>query len=99
MEEVQKYFIENSELSCQIGGIQGVCKKYGKPEKKQLMDMVSLYRYDAKIRESIENETSYSFDIPLDELYKIIPKSRKAKDRYKELVKILSNKNITMNIR
>ena len=63
------------------------------------MDMVSLYRYDAKIRESIENETSYSFDIPLDELYKIIPKSRKAKDRYKGLIETLNKRNITMNIR
>ena len=99
MEEVQRYFIDNSDPTCKIWGIQGACRKYGKPEKKQLMDMVSLYRHDPKIRESIENETSYSFDISLDELYKLIPKSRKAKDRYKELVKMLDNRNITMNIR
>lgn len=99
MEEVQRYFIDNSENTCRIGGIQGACRKYGKPEKKQLMDLVSLYRHDPKIRESIENETSYSFDISLDELYKLIPKSRKAKDRYNGLVKMLDNRNITMNIR
>ena len=99
MEEVQEYFIDNSEDTCRIGGIQGACRKYGKPEKKQLMDMVSLYRHDSQIRDSIENETSYSFDISLDELYKLIPKSRKAKDRYNGLVKMLDNRNITMNIK
>ena len=99
MEEVQKYFIENSENTCRIWGIQGACRKYGKPEKKLLMDMISLYRHDPKIRDSIENETPYSFDIPLDELYKLIPKTRKAKDRYNGLVRMLNNRNITMNIR
>ena len=99
MEEVQEYFIDNSENTCRIGGIQGACRKYGKPEKKQLMDMVSLYRHDPRIRDSIENEVPYSFDIGLDELYKLIPKSRKAKDRYNGLVKMLDNRNITMNIR
>lgn len=99
MEEVQKYFIDNSDPTCKIGGIQGACRKYGKPEKKQLMDMVSLYRHDPRIRDGIENEKAYSFDISLDELYKLIPRPRKAKDRYNGLVKMLNNRNITMNIR
>ena len=51
-----------------------------------------------KIRDSIENETPYSFDITLDELYKIIPKKRKAKDRYNKLCKYLNDRGINMNI-
>lgn len=99
MEEVQKYFIENSVDTCRIWGIRGACRKYGKPEKKQLMDLVSLYRYDAGIRDSIENGRAYSFDIGLDELYRLVPRPRKARDRYNGLVRMLNNKNITMNIR
>lgn len=98
MESVQRYFIENSGPSCKIGGIQEPCKKYGKPEKKWLMDLVALYPYDPTIRNSIENGTAYSFSIPLDELYRIIPRPRKAKDRYKAFIRFLEDKGITMNI-
>lgn len=85
MEEVQEYFIKNSPSTCKIGGVMKPCKRYSKPEKNCIMDMISLYSYDPKIRDSIENETTYSFDITLDELYNLIPKKRKAKDRYNKL--------------
>ena len=98
MESVQRYFIENSDPSCKIGGIQEPCKKYGKPEKKRFMDLVSLYPYDSKIRGSIENGQAYSFTISLNDLFRFIPKPRKAKDRYKAFIRFLKDKNITMNI-
>lgn len=98
MADVQEYFIKNSPASCKIGGIKKPCRKYTKPDKGKMMDMVLLYSYDSKIRDSIENETAYSFSISLDELYSIIPKSRKAKDRYNDLVKFLNERKICMNI-
>lgn len=98
MSDVQEYFRENSPGSCRIEGIKRPCKKYSKPEKKLMMDIVLLYAYDSRIRDSIKNGTPYSFTITLDELYKRIPKPRKAKDRYKDYVRFLGNKGITMNI-
>ena len=41
---------------------------------------------------------AYSFSITLDELYNLIPKSRKAKDRYNKLINFLNTKNIKMTI-
>lgn len=98
MSDVQEYFRENSPGSCRIEGIKKPCKKYSKPEKKLMMDIVLLYDYDSRIRDSIKNGTPYSFTITLDELYKRIPKPRKAKDRYKDYIRFLGNKGITMNI-
>lgn len=98
MESVQRYFIENSDPSCKIGGIQEPCKKYGKPEKKRFMDLVSLYPYEPKIRDSIENGKAYSFSIPLNALFKLIPRPRKAKDRYKAFIGFLKDRGITMKI-
>ena len=98
MSDVQEYFRENSPGSCRIEGIKRPCKKYNKPVKKLMMDIVLLYAYDSRIRDSIKNGTPYSFTITLDELYKRIPKPRKAKDRYKDYVRFLGNKGITMNI-
>ena len=98
MESVQRYFIENSDPSCKIGGIIEPCRKYGKPEKKRFMDMVSLYSYDPMIRDSIENGKAYSFSIPLDDLFRFIPRPRKAKDRYKAFIRFLKDRGITMNI-
>lgn len=98
MADVQEYFIKNSPKDCKIGGIKKPCRKFKKPEKKMMVEMILLYSYDAKIRDSIENGTSYSFTITLDKLYDIIHKSRKAKDRYKDLVKFLRSRRISMNI-
>lgn len=96
--DVQEYFIKNSPVNCKIEGIKKPCRKYSKPDKKKMMDMVLLYSYDFNIRNSIENETSYSFNITLDELYKTIPRTRKAKDKYKDFIGFLKNRNIYMTI-
>lgn len=71
MSDVQEYFRENSPGNCRIEGIKRPCRKYSRPEKKLMMDIVLLYDYDSRIRDSIKNETPYSFAITLDELYKI----------------------------
>jgi len=99
MANIQEYFISNSLNTCKIEGIKKPCKKYSKPNKKQMIDMISLYSYDSKIRDNIENETNYSFDISLTKLHGIIPKSRKAKDRYNDLYNLLISRKITMNIK
>ena len=98
MSDVQEYFRKNSPESCRIEGIKKPCRKYSRPEKKLMMDIVLLYDYDPRIKDSIKKEIPYSFTITLDELYKIIPKPRKAKDRYKDYIRFLGNKGITMNI-
>lgn len=63
-----------------------------------IFDMILLYTYDSKIRDSIMKGKAYSFSITLDELYNLIPKSRKAKDRYKGFVNFLNTKKIKMTI-
>lgn len=98
MSDVQEYFRKNSPESCRIEGIKKPCRKYSRPEKKLMMDIILLYDYDPRIKDSIKKEIPYSFTITLDELYKIIPKPRKAKDRYKDYIRFLGNKGITMNI-
>lgn len=98
MSDVQEYFKSNSDSSCKIDGILKPCPKYTISEKKMIFDLIQLYSYDSKIRDSIENGNSYSFNITLDELYKLIPKSRKAKDRYSGFINFLNSKNIKMTI-
>lgn len=98
MYEVQEYFRENSSLGCKVEGIKKPCPKLSKPEKKQTVDMITLYSYDPEIRESIRKEKDYSFTITLGELFTLIPKPKKTKDRYKNLVKFMITRGITMNI-
>lgn len=98
MSDVQEYFKSNSDSSCKIDGILKPCPKYTKPEKGMIYDMILLYSYDPMIRNSIENGKPYSFSITLDELYNLIPKSKKAKDRYKGFINFLNTKNIKMTI-
>lgn len=98
MSDVQGYFKSNSDPSCKIEGILKPCPKYTVPEKKMLFDLIILYSYDSMIRDSIEKNKPYSFDITLDELYKLVPKSRKSKDRYERFIKFLDAKNIKMTI-
>lgn len=98
MSDVQGYFRFNSDPSCKIEGILKPCPKYTLSEKKMLFDLVLLYSYDSKIRDCIENGKSYTFCITLDKLYELIPKKRKAKDRYKRFIKFLSLKKIEMTI-
>ena len=98
MADVQEYFKSNSDSSCNIDGILKPCPKYTVPEKKMIFDMILLYTYDSKIRDSIMKGKAYSFSITLDELYNLIPKSRKAKDRYKGFINFLNTKKIKMTI-
>lgn len=98
MLSVQEYFKLNSPDCCKIGGIQGACKYWSKPEKKRILELTSLYSFDPEIRSAIEAEREYTFTISLDELCKLIPKGRKAKDRYNGLVNYLNKRGITMNI-
>ena len=100
MYAVQEYFKDNSDPSCKITGLTNPCPKYTKPEKGYLTDVAFLEAYDANIRNAIESNRPYCFTITLDDLYSIIPKDKKAKDRYARLVKYLQdNLQITMKIK
>ena len=100
MYEVQEYFKANSDSGCKIFGLTNPCPKYKRPEKGYMIDLAFLESYDANIRNAIENNMPYSFSITLDDLYSIIPKDRKAKDRYSNLIRHLKDKlQITMNIK
>lgn len=100
MWEVQEYFKANSDSGCKITGLTNPCPKYTKPEKGYMIDLAFLMGHDANIRNAIENNMPYSFSITLDDLYSIIPKDRKAKDRYNNLIRHLKDKlQITMNIK
>lgn len=100
MYSVQEYFKANSDSSCKIEGLTNPCPKYTKPEKGYLTDIAFLEAHDANIRNAIESNRPYSFTISLDDLYSIIPKDKKAKDRYARLINYLQNKlQITMNIK
>ena len=100
MYEVQEYFKANSDSGCKIIGLTNPCPKYKRPEKGYMIDLAFLESYDANIRNAIENNMPYSFSISLSDLYSIIPKDRKAKDRYNNLIRHLKDKlQITMNIK
>ena len=98
MYEVQEYFKANSSPGCKIIGLTNPCPKYKRPEKGYMIDLAFLESYDANIRNAIENNMPYSFNITLNDLYKIIPKSKKGKDRYTTLINHLLKMNITMNL-
>ena len=100
MYEVQEYFKANSDPSCKIIGLTNPCPKYKRPEKGYMIDLAFLMGYDGNIRNAIENQMPYSFNITLDDLYSIIPKDKKGKDRYARLIKYLQNElQITMKIK
>ena len=99
MYEVQEYFKANSDSGCKIEGLTNPCPKYSKPQKGYIYDLAILEGYDGNIRNAIENNKTYSFDISLDDLYKIIPQSRKTRDRYKRLIDYLKKRKITLNIK
>lgn len=98
MWEVQEYFKANSDPGCKISGLTDPCPKYKKPEKGYMIDIAFLEGYDGNIRNAIENNKPYSFGITLNDLYKIIPKGKKAKDRYTTLINYLLKMKITMNL-
>lgn len=99
MYEVQEYFKSNSPGTCKIEGIKKPCRKFSKSDKKHMVDMITLYSHDSKIRECIKKSVDYSFTITLTDLFTLVPKKRKAKDRYDNLVKFMGNRNITMTIK
>ena len=99
MYAVQEYFKANSSPGCKIEGLTNPCPKYSKPQKGYIYDLAILEGYDGNIRNAIENNKAYSFDISLDDLYKIIPQSRKTRDRYKRLIDYLKKRKITLIIR
>ena len=88
----------NNPSSCKIGGIQEPVRPKTLPEKKALVDLVLLYSVDSKLRAAVENSQPYQFNITLDKLYSILPKGRKAKDRYTTLINYLKQLSITMTI-
>lgn len=96
--KVQEYFKSNSLSTCCISGVPKPVVAKKKPEKKYIMDLVTLYSYDSKIRDAIESNSPYNISISLDELYNIIPRDRKAKSRYDNLVNYLSYYQIKLTI-
>lgn len=96
--KVQEYFKLNSLSTCTISGVPKPIVAKKKPEKKYLMDLVTLYSYDSKIRDAIEGNSPYNISISLNELYNIIPRDRKAKSRYDNLVNYLSHYQIKLTI-
>ena len=96
--KVQEYFRSNSLSTCTICGVPKPIIAKKKPEKKYIMDLVALYSYDSKIRDAIESNLRYNITISLDELYNIIPRDRKAKSRYDNLIRFLSLYQISLTI-
>lgn len=100
MYDVQQYFRVNSDTSCSIGSLIPPWPKhrYKRPDKKNVLALSLLFRYDPKIKHAIANDQAYSFSISLDDLYSIIPKDRKAKERYKGLCKFMKSRKLIMKI-
>jgi hypothetical protein len=95
---VQEYFKAVSDPGCKISGLSNPCQKLSKSHKGYLYDLAILEGYDSNIRDAVDNDLPYSFDITLTDLYTLIPKPRKAKDRYSSLVGYMKTYRITMNI-
>ena len=95
---VQEYFKAVSDPGCKISGLSNPCPKLSRPHKGYLFDLAVLECYDSKIRDAVDDNMSYSFDITLNDLYTLIPKPKKAKDRYSGLVGYMKTYRITMNI-
>ena len=96
--EVQEYFKANSAPGKKIGGLLKPCRILSKPEKGTLYDIICLYSYDPRIRSSIESGTTYSFTIPHNTLFKLIPWRAKRIARFSGLKALLDTYGITMNI-
>lgn len=96
--EVQEYFKANSAPGKKIGGLLKPCRILSKPDKGTLYDITCLYSYDPRIRSSIESGTTYSFTIPHDTLFKLIPWRSPRVSRFSGLIALLDTYNITMTI-
>lgn len=98
MWRVQEYFKANSPNNKKIGGVYKPCQGISKPSKGFLLDLTMLFSYDNNIRTSFLNRAAYTFTIPLQQLYHLIPRDRCKIDRYNSLVRFLKGYGITMNI-
>ena len=96
--EVQEYFKANSAPGNKIGGLLKPCRILSKPRKGTLYDITCLYSFDPRIRSSIESGTSYSFTIPHDTLFKLIPWISPRISRFSGLKALLDTYGITMII-
>ena len=96
--EDQEYFKANSAPGNKIGGLLKPCRILIKPDKVTLYDITCLYSFDPRIRSSIESGTTYSFTIPHDTLFKLIPWRAKRIARFSGLKALLDTYGITMNI-
>lgn len=61
-------------------------------------EIALLVSMDEKIRDAIKTDTSLTIDVPLRELFKIIPRSRRKKDQYKRLKGALAALGVIFNI-
>lgn len=96
--EVQEYFKANSAPGKKIGGLLKPCRILSKPRKGTLYDMTRLYSFDPRIRSSIESGTTYSFSIPHDTLFGLIPWISPRVSRFSGLKALLDTYGITMEI-
>lgn len=95
---VQEYFISTSDPGCKISGLTPPGKRYSKPQKGFVLDMVALYQLDTNLQAAIENNQPYSFSLTFDDIFSTIPRDRKKQDRYKPLINYLRKRNITLTI-
>ena len=96
--DVQEYFKANSPGTCKIGGLLKPCRILSKPDKGNLFDLTCLYSYDPLIRRNVESGTAYSFSIPKDILFKLLPWRERRVSRFSGLLALLQSYNITMNV-
>lgn len=96
--DVQEYFKANSPGTCKISGLLKPCRILSKPDKGNLFDLVCLYSYDPLIRRNVESGTAYSFSIPKDSLFKLLPWRERRVSRFSGLKALLQSYNITMTI-
>ena len=96
--EVQEYFKANSPKACKIGGLVKPCRILSKPDKGNLFDLTCLYDYDPLIRLNVESGTAYSFSIPKDVLFKLLPWRERRLSRFGGLMALLQSYRITMNV-
>lgn len=99
MWDVQEYFKLNSPETCKIYGLTDPCPRYSRPQKGYLFDLAVLEGHNPNIRKAIGENKTYNFDISLNDLHKLIPTKRKAKDSYKRLIDYLKQFGIIMNIK
>lgn len=62
-------------------------------------EIMKLGEFNDSILECIRREEGYQFSIRLNELYEIIPRDRKKRERYNNLKSALKKMHITMSIR